>query len=201
MSDKSYWLPWWGKRSDFVPEEKELTKEMEDKIMGKDYKLKGNEIVHDAAPEVSQTKVVDGVIAVRINEAYADGLQDGRFSALAGTTDREMICEAHPWLPWPHGKCGGPGCPVAAKDVLLRDRISGLRQAVKQRETIIADFYHATADVPPEVTEEMEALARKAVMRIKEELRHHETHCKCPACVAIGVLYGYHVAAHTKQEG
>ena len=69
-------------------------------------------------------------------------------AALADSADREMICEAHPWLPWPHGKCGGPGCPVTARDVLLRDRISGLSQAVKQRETIIADFYHATADAP-----------------------------------------------------
>lgn len=23
----------------------------------------------------------------------------------------DMVCEEHPWLPWPHGECGGPGMP------------------------------------------------------------------------------------------
>ncbi len=83
------------------------------------------------------------------------------------------------------------------------------------RQFLAAGFVRrpcAAADPPPstnadsllvEPTEEMERLARKAVVRIKEELRHHETDCKCPACVAVGVLYGYHcVAAQPeKKEG
>ena len=66
-----------------------------------------------------------------------------RAALAAAQKEGDMICESHPWLPWPHGKCGGPGCPIDARDVLFRDRISGLQQAVKQRETMIADFYYA----------------------------------------------------------
>ncbi len=83
----------------------------------------------------------------------------------AAPVARDMICESHPWLPWPHGKCGGPGCPVGAKDLLLRDRISGLQQAVKQRETMIADFYYATEDAP----------VKSAVHQIPDK--------RCPECV------------------
>ena len=88
-----------------------------------------------------------------------------RVASDAAPVARDMICESHPWLPWPHGKCGGPGCPVGAKDLLLRDRISGLQQAVKQRETMIADFYYATEDAP----------VKSAVHQIPDK--------RCPECV------------------
>jgi len=37
-------------------------------------------------------------------------------TAGASSEARDMICEQHPELLWPHGDCAGPGCPLDAKD-------------------------------------------------------------------------------------
>ena len=62
--------------------------------------------------------------------------------------DRDMICETHPWLPWPHDECGGPGCPPDAAVGLMQQRVRALQIAVQAREAMIVSAYFATADAP-----------------------------------------------------
>ena len=62
----------------------------------------------------------------------------------------DMICETHPWLPWPHGDCGGPGCPQSAAVPLLRHQIRKLQIAVQAREARIVESYHAPASPAPQ---------------------------------------------------
>jgi len=58
-------------------------------------------------------------------------------------TETDMICEEHPWLPWPHEECGGPGCPPYAAMDLMRQKVRALQSAVQDREFIIVSLYYA----------------------------------------------------------
>lgn len=53
----------------------------------------------------------------------------------------EMICEHHPWLPWPHNECGGPGCPESAGVGIMQQRVRTLQIAVQMRDTMVCDLY------------------------------------------------------------
>ena len=55
--------------------------------------------------------------------------------------DGGMICETHPWLSWPHGDCGVPGCPPCAGVGIMQQRVRKLQVAVQMREMMLVDLY------------------------------------------------------------
>ncbi len=58
----------------------------------------------------------------------------------------DMICETHPWLPWPHDECGGPGCPPCAGVGIMQQRVRALQIAVQMREMMIVDLWRRVRD-------------------------------------------------------
>ncbi len=75
------------------------------------------------------------------------------------------------------------------------DSCAECKAELKRRSENVRETLAPPSDAAPETL--LDSLARKAVWRIKEELRHHETDCKCPTCVAVGILYGYHCVARS----
>lgn len=58
----------------------------------------------------------------------------------AATETTDMICEAHPWLEWPHDDCPGPGCPPTAAMILMKRRERSLQIGMQSRDTTIVDL-------------------------------------------------------------
>ena len=46
----------------------------------------------------------------------------------------EWICEAHPWLEWPHDDCAGPGAPKEEAQVTL---FMDIRRNLLQRIAVL----------------------------------------------------------------
>lgn len=79
-------------------------------------------------------------------------------SAIHVVDTRDMICEIHPELPWPHGNCAGPGCPIDAAARLqwlhrrdLSQQVSALGVMVADGKIRIDELEQAEAQVTAEL--------------------------------------------------
>lgn len=73
----------------------------------------------------------------------------------------DMVCELHPWLPWPHDECSGLGCPPSAGVGIMRQKVRALQIAVQAREAMIVSAYVAT-DAPPTLDDILRWLSTEA---------------------------------------
>ena len=100
----------------------------------------------------------------------------------------DMICEAHPWLEWPHDDCAGPGCPPSAAMTLMKRRERSLQIGMQSRDTIIVDLRERVLELESgKITKAMEKRVVIAILKIVPEAYVDEAEALARAALTASV--------------